>query len=73
MMTCPGAEWERMSPAEAGADLEEPAAARQWLDDHVGGGRYRIVIVRGGRLAGLRSQAVKSFQALERSRAAATR
>jgi CubicO group peptidase (beta-lactamase class C family) len=50
-VTFPGLEWERVSPAEAGFDAAKLEGARRWLDDRVGEGRYRVVIVRGGRVA----------------------
>ncbi len=46
----PGTEWARISPDQAGIDPEKLDGAKRWLDDHVGEGRYRIAIVRGGRL-----------------------
>ena len=46
----PGAEWERCPPEKAGFRPAQLAGARRWLDTHVGDGRYRIAIVRGGRL-----------------------
>jgi CubicO group peptidase (beta-lactamase class C family) len=46
----PGTEWSRALPAEAGFDPDRLDKARQWLDDHVGDGRYRVVIVRGGQV-----------------------
>ncbi len=52
-ITYPGTEWEHISPAEAGFDSEKLGAVKRWLDDTVaqmGKGRYRAVIVRGGRL-----------------------
>jgi len=48
--TYPGSEWARISPAEAGLDPDGLGRARRWLDDHVGDGRYRVVIVRRGRV-----------------------
>lgn len=47
----PGDQWQRVAPAGAGFDEQKLAAARQWLDERVGRGRYRVVIVRGGRVA----------------------
>ena len=44
----PDSQWTTISPAEAGLDPEGLGAAKQWLDDQVGDGRYRVVIVRGG-------------------------
>lgn len=46
----PGAEWARVSPAEAGFDPEKLEAAKNWLDSHIGDDRYRVIIVCGGRL-----------------------
>ncbi len=46
----PGAHWARISPTEAGFDPERFARIKRWLDDRVENGRYRVVIVRGGRL-----------------------
>ena len=46
----PGTEWAHTSPRQAGMDAEKLASAKRWLDDHVGDGCYRVVIVRGGRL-----------------------
>jgi CubicO group peptidase (beta-lactamase class C family) len=46
----PGPEWEPISPADAGFDPERLEAARRWLEDNVGDGRYRVVVVRGGRI-----------------------
>ena len=46
--TYPDSQWTTISPAEAGFDPEGLGAAKQWLDDQVGDGRYRVVIVRGG-------------------------
>lgn len=46
----PGAKWARVSPEEAGFETDKLEKAKQWLEDHVGDGRYRVVIVRGGRV-----------------------
>jgi CubicO group peptidase (beta-lactamase class C family) len=46
----PGAEWTRVSPAEAGFDPEKIDGIKRWLDGHAGDGRYRVVIVRAGKL-----------------------
>jgi CubicO group peptidase (beta-lactamase class C family) len=49
----PGADWDRVSPTEAGFDPVKLQNAKRWLDETasgVDGGRYRAVIVRGGRL-----------------------
>jgi CubicO group peptidase (beta-lactamase class C family) len=48
--TYPDVAWERISPTEADLDSEGLRGARQWLDDHGAGRRYRAVIVRGGRV-----------------------
>ena len=42
--------WEHVSPAEAGFLPERLDGAKRWLDDRVGDGCYRTVIVRGGRV-----------------------
>lgn len=47
---CPNSEWERVSPAEAGINAEKLNGAKRWLDEHVGNGSYRVVVVRGGHL-----------------------
>ena len=44
----PGTEWETILPGEAGFDSKKLDGAKGWLDDGVGSGRYRIVIVRSG-------------------------
>jgi len=46
----PDAEWERISPGDADLHPRKLYYAKRWLDDRVGGGRYRVVIIRGGRL-----------------------
>ncbi len=46
----PDTEWEDISPREAGFDLEKLEVAKCWLDERVGNGCYRVVIIRGGRL-----------------------
>ncbi len=46
----PGAEWARVSPEEAGFETAKLEKAKQWLENYVGDGRYRVVIVRGGRV-----------------------
>jgi CubicO group peptidase (beta-lactamase class C family) len=49
----PGAQWEHVSPAEAGFNPQKLDAAKRWLDDTAGqkdDGHYRVVIVRGGRI-----------------------
>jgi CubicO group peptidase (beta-lactamase class C family) len=47
----PGLQWEHISPAKAGFDPVKLDAARHWMDDQAGDEPYRIVIVRGGRIA----------------------
>ncbi len=47
----PGADWQAVAPAEAGMDPGALARAKEWLDGRLGDGRYRVVIVRGGRIA----------------------
>jgi CubicO group peptidase (beta-lactamase class C family) len=47
---CPETEWVSLSPNEAGFDSEKLYNVRRWLDDRVGNGSYRIVIVRNGGL-----------------------
>ena len=49
-MIYPDIKWEQVSPADAGFDPVKLGAAKRWLDDHVGDRRYRIIIVRGGRV-----------------------
>lgn len=46
----PGVQWDRILPGEAGIDSGKLDFAKRWLDDGVGNGRYRIVVVRYGRL-----------------------
>jgi CubicO group peptidase (beta-lactamase class C family) len=46
----PGREWEISSPREAGFVPEALDAARGWLDEQAGAGRYRVIVVRSGRL-----------------------
>ncbi len=46
----PGTEWENISPREAGFDPEKLEVSKRWLDERVGIGRYRVVIIRGGQL-----------------------
>ena len=41
----PDAEWERVSPAEAGMDAEKLARARRWLDEHTNDPLYRESIL----------------------------
>jgi len=51
--TYPGARWERVTPSAAGFAPERLDGVKRWLDDAASGredGRYRIVIVRGGRV-----------------------
>jgi len=46
----PSTEWGQVSPTEVGMNPDRLAVAKRWLDDNVGEGRYRTVIVRGGRV-----------------------
>jgi CubicO group peptidase (beta-lactamase class C family) len=48
--TYPERAWARTPPAEADVDPEGLHGARRWLDDRVEDGRYRVVVVRGGRI-----------------------
>jgi CubicO group peptidase (beta-lactamase class C family) len=48
--TYPGANWERMTPSDAGMDAEKLAQAGKWLEDQADGEGYRAVVVRGGRV-----------------------
>lgn len=51
--TYPGPEWERVSPHDAGFAPDKLDSARQWLDGTAAKGekeRYRVAIVRGGRV-----------------------
>lgn len=50
MTTYPQADWTRIAPSEAGLDPAKLDGIKSWLDDRVNDGKYRIVIVRGGRL-----------------------
>jgi CubicO group peptidase (beta-lactamase class C family) len=44
----PGTEWVPITPGEAGFDAKKLDVAKHWLDNNVGNGRYRVVIVRSG-------------------------
>jgi CubicO group peptidase (beta-lactamase class C family) len=44
----PDSAWATIAPTEADFDPLKLEAARRWLEDNVGDGRYRVVIVRGG-------------------------
>lgn len=49
----PGADWDPIAPAEAGFDPERLHGAERWLVEtaaQMDDGRYRVAIVRGGRL-----------------------
>jgi CubicO group peptidase (beta-lactamase class C family) len=46
----PGTEWNCILSADAGFDSDRLAGAKQWLDKRLGNGRYRVVIVRSGRV-----------------------
>jgi len=48
--TYPDAEWQRVSPDEVDMDPAKLNLAKRWLDENVAERRYRVVIVRGGRL-----------------------
>lgn len=47
----PGRDWGTVPPEEAGFDGGKLEEARGWLDGHIGDGVYRLVVVRGGRVA----------------------
>jgi CubicO group peptidase (beta-lactamase class C family) len=49
-VTYPGVEWEPVAAPEAGFDPGKLDGARRWLGERVGDRRYRVVVVRGGRL-----------------------
>lgn len=46
----PGPEWARAAAADVGMDAAKLEEARRWLESRVGEERYRVVIVRGGRV-----------------------
>lgn len=46
----PDPEWERVSPTKAGINAEKLNSVKRWLDENVGNGSYRVVIIRGGYL-----------------------
>jgi len=48
--TYPGKNWSKISTREAGFNPSKLELAKRWHDKCVGDGRYRVVIVRGGRL-----------------------
>jgi len=48
--TYPGAQWDCILPSEAGFEPGKLDRAKRWLDDSLGNGRYRMVIIRSGRL-----------------------
>ncbi len=54
----PNIEWARVSPADAGIDLEKLERARRFLDDNIPDNRYRVVIVRGGHVVAEWNQGV---------------
>jgi CubicO group peptidase (beta-lactamase class C family) len=66
----PGTEWENISPSEAGFDPEKLKDAKCWLDERVGNGRYRVVIIRGGRLVAEWNHGVSRDQHLRLASAA---
>jgi CubicO group peptidase (beta-lactamase class C family) len=49
-VTYPDNQWIPISSAEAGFAPERLNGAKRWLDDHVAGDGYRVVIVRNGHL-----------------------
>ena len=49
-VTYPDLEWEHVSASESGFDPGKLDGAKRWLEERVGGGGYRVVIVRGGRI-----------------------
>jgi CubicO group peptidase (beta-lactamase class C family) len=46
----PGAKWDSTSPAQAGFSEEKLDRAKHWLQTSAGDRRFRVVVVRGGRL-----------------------
>ena len=48
--TYPGIKWNCILASEAGFDSGKLEGAKRWLDDRVGNGKYRVVIIRGGRI-----------------------
>lgn len=56
----PGAEWEKIAPDEAGFDTKKLSLSKRWLDKNAKKRRYRIVVVRGGRIAAEWNQGVSS-------------
>jgi CubicO group peptidase (beta-lactamase class C family) len=68
--TFPSTAWERVLPAAAGLDPSGLGRARQWLDDEVGDRRYRVVVVRGGRLVAEWTHGVRREQHLRLASAA---
>ena len=50
MESYPGIDWARVTPQQAGMDASKLGTAKRWLDDHAGDGRYRVVVVRHGRV-----------------------
>lgn len=44
----PDSVWATIAPVEAGVDPLKLEAAKRWLEENVGDGHYRVVIVRGG-------------------------
>jgi len=45
-----GNEWERAEPEDAGLDANKMDEARRWIEAGAGDQRYRVAVVRGGRL-----------------------
>ena len=50
MKTFPKAEWEVISPEQAGFKSDGLGKAKKWLDENLGNKNYRVVIIRDGRL-----------------------
>jgi len=46
----PLSEWEYISPTKAGFVPERLKKAKLWLDENVDGKRYRVIIVRNGKI-----------------------
>jgi CubicO group peptidase (beta-lactamase class C family) len=57
-------------PGQAGFDAAKFAGIKLWLDQHVGDGRYRVVIARGGRVAGEWNRGVERDEQLRLASAA---
>ena len=50
MTVYPATAWETIAPGDAGFDVGKLHEAEGWLKEHGGDRRYRVVVVRGGRL-----------------------